>query len=121
MENEENEVSPEEMADIFNEMLDAGYITVVGMTDNGEPLYKFSEEVLAMEEFYEIHEAIVNDILFSIWNKGFIEMFPLNEDGDWRIELNDKSGDMSLAKQELAEDEFILFVQLYEDLRKSEV
>ena len=116
MEFERDDISPEEVSEILDAMIEAGYIVVVGISKDGDPLYKFSEELLAMEEFAEVHEAITNDILFSIWNKGFIEMNPLNEDGDWNVSLNDKSHDHELAKKELEEDEFILFLQIYVEL-----
>lgn len=113
---EDNEITPEELEEVFSHMIEAGLITVVGLSQDGEPLYKFSTELLNMPEFEEIHEAITNDILFSIWNKGFIEMNPLNEDGDWRIMLNDNSYDLDKAKAELEEDEYILFLQIYQEL-----
>lgn len=116
MEENEYEISPEEMVEMFDAMIEAGLITVVGLSEDGDPLYKFSPELLEMEEFQEIHEAITNDILFCIWNKGFVEMNPLNEDGDWSVSLNDKSHDHELAKKELDEDEYILFLQIYAEL-----
>lgn len=120
MENEDfEEVSQEEISEIFEVLLEQGYLILSGMSENGEPLYRFSQELLEMDEFQEVHEAILNDMLFAIWNKGFIEMYPENEDGDWHIDLCDKSQDMEAAKAELDEDEYILFVQIYDELSKN--
>ena len=116
MEEENYEITPEEMTEIFEELLASGYLLIAGISEEGEPLYKFSSELLQMEEFQKVHESIANDILFAIWNKGFIEMNPLNEDGDWNISLNEKSHNMSLAKEELDEDEYLLFCQVYAEL-----
>lgn len=112
-----DEPTPEEIAEIFDYMIGMGYITVVGLTAEGLPLYRFSPEVLAIPEFYEIHEQITNDILFNIWNKGFIEMNPVDEDGNWNISLNQNSEDHQKAKSELDESEYSLFIQIYQDLK----
>jgi hypothetical protein len=114
------EISQEEIAEMFRLFVDEGYLIVVGYTPDGNPLYRFSDELLTMPEFYEIHEQIVNDTLFGIWNKGFIEMNPINEEGDWNISLNENSLDHIKAKEELEEDEFVLFIQIFNDLSKKE-
>lgn len=113
----EEEFSKEEISDIIKHMVDEGLMEIVNYTEDGEPLYRFSEELLSMPEFLEIHESITNDILFNIWNKGFIEMNPVNEDGDWNVRLCEKSEDFVAARDELEEDEFILFVQIYAELK----
>lgn len=114
---EEGVPSPEEIAEMFDYLISEGYIEIIGETVNGEPLYKFSKELMEIPEFYDIHESITNDILFSIWNKGFIEMNPVNEDGDWNVRLNDKSHDLELAMAELDDDEFVLFLQVFQELK----
>lgn len=110
------EPSAEDIAEIFDYMIEMGYMQVVGLTEEGVPLYRFSAELLSMPEFYAIHEQITNDILFSIWNKGFIEMNPVDDDGNWNISLNEKSHERELAKQELDESEYSMFVQIYDEL-----
>jgi len=110
------EPTPEDIAEIFDYMIEMGYMKVVGLTDKGVPLYKFSEELLAMPEFYAIHEQITNDILFNIWNKGYIEMNPVDEDGNWNISLNEKSHDRDSAYLDLDESEYSLFLQIYQEL-----
>lgn len=117
---DEEEVRPEDVAEMLNYLLEVGLMEIVGETEDGEPLYKFSDELLAMPEFMEVHEAITNEILFNLWNKGFIEMNPVNEDGDWNVRLCAKSEDFVAAKDELEEDEFLLFVQLYAELKSSQ-
>lgn len=116
----EDEFNPEDIAEMLDYLLQVGLMEIVGETPDGEPLYKFSDELLAMPEFMDVHEAITNDILFNIWNKGFIEMNPVNEDGDWNIRLCEKSEDFTAAKNELEEDEFLLFIQLYQDLKSEQ-
>lgn len=110
------EPTPEDIADIFDYMIEMGYMKVVGLTEDGVPLYKFSAELLAMPEFYAIHEQITNDILFNIWNKGYIEMNPVDEDGNWNISLNEKSHDKDSAYLDLDESEYALFCQIYQEL-----
>jgi len=117
MEEFDEEITPEDITEILRAMLEEGYLTIVGISEDGEPLYKFSQELMDMPEFIEIHESITNDILFSIWNKGFIEMNPVNEEGDWNIDLNEKSMNHELAREELEEDEFILFIQVFNELQ----
>ena len=117
MEEFDEEITPEDITEILRAMLEEGYLTIVGVSEDGEPLYKFSQELMDMPEFIEIHESITNDILFSIWNKGFIEMNPVNEEGDWNIDLNEKSMNHELAREELEEDEFILFIQVFNELQ----
>lgn len=115
----EEQVSEEDILDMIDYLVATGLIKQVGTASDGTPLYKFSEEILQMPEFEEIHESITNDILFSIWQKGFIEMYPLNEEGDWKIELCDKSYQQDLASSELSEDEYILFLQVFDELSAS--
>ena len=113
----EEEFSAEDISYIINSLVEEGLMEIVSYTDDGEPLYKFSAELLSMPEFYEVHEAITNEILFNIWNKGFIEMNPISDDGDWNVRLCEKSEDFVAARDELEEDEFLLFVQLYAELK----
>lgn len=113
----DDEVRPEDIVEMIDYLLEMGLMEEVGQTEQGEPLYKFSDELMGMPEFMDVHEAITNDIIFNLWNKGFIEMNPLNEDGDWNIRLCEKSEDFTAAKNELEADEFILFVQIYHDLK----
>lgn len=108
---------PDEIKEIIEELVESGLMEIAGYAEDGSPLYKFSPELLSMPEFQEVHEAITNEILFSIWNKGFIEMNPVNEDGDWNIRLCDKSEDFVAARDELEEDEFLLFIQIYAELK----
>lgn len=116
----EDDIRPEDIMEMLERLIEIGLIQIVGYADDGEPLYRFTEELLAMDGFDAVNESITNDILFSLWNKGFIEMNPINEDGDWDIRLCDKSEDFNLAKKELDEDEFLLFVQIYQELKNEE-
>ena len=116
-ENNREEPTPEEIAEMFEYLISEGYIEVIGETVSGEPLYKFSKELMEIPEFMEVHQAITNDLLFNIWNKGFIEMNPMNEDGDWNVRLNAKSQRIDLAMEELDEDEFVLFLQVFQELK----
>lgn len=116
----EDDIRPEDIAEMLEHLIELGLIQIVGYATDGEPLYKFSEELMSMPEFMDVQESITNDILFSLWNKGFIEMNPVNEDGDWNVRLCEKSEDFNAAKDELDEDEFILFVQIYQDLKNEE-
>ena len=116
-ENNREEPTPEEIAEMFEYLISEGYIEVIGETVSGEPLYKFSRELMEIPEFMEVHQAITNDLLFNIWNKGFIEMNPMNEDGDWNVRLNEKSQRIDLAMEELDEDEFVLFLQVFQELK----
>ena len=116
----DEEITPEDIAEVLDHLIEMGLIQIIGYANDGQPLYKFSEELLNMPEFYETQEAITNEILFNIWNKGFIEMNPLNEDGDWDIRLCEKSEDFVSAKNELEEDEFLLFIQIYQDLKREQ-
>lgn len=111
------EPSPEEIAEMFDYLLSEGYIEIIGETVNGEPLYKFSKEMMDLPEFQDIHQSITNDILFRVWNKGFIEMNPVNDNGDWNVRLNDKSHRLDLAMEELDDDEFVLFLQVFQELK----
>ena len=106
----------EMIGEMFDKFVEMGLIEIVGLANDGTPLFKFSEEFLEDPEMMEIHQAITNDILSKIWIKGYIEMYPLNEDGDWKIELCEKSFDFEGAKKDLEEDEFILFTQIYDEL-----
>lgn len=115
---DEFDVSEEDIAEVFSYLLEAGLMQEVAQTEDGQPLYKFSQELMDMPEFQEVHESITNEILFNIWNKGFIEMNPLNEDGDWNIALCAQSHDMDTAKEKLEEDEFLLFMQIYDELKE---
>lgn len=117
---DEDDIRPEDVAEMLDYLISVGLIQIVSYAEDGEPLYKFTEELMAMPEFMEVHESITNDILFSLWNKGFIEMNPINEDGDWNVRLSDKSEDFNAAKNELDEDEFLLFVQIYQDLKNEQ-
>lgn len=117
----EDDITPEEVAEMFEQLIELGYISIIGYDSNDEPLYKFSPEMMDIPEFYEVHEAITNDILFRVWNKGFIEMNPLNEEGDWNVRLNDKSHSHDLAYEELDEDEYVLFIQIFDELKNTEV
>lgn len=114
---DEDDIRPEDIVEMLDHLIQIGLIQVVGYASDGEPLYKFTDELLAMDGFNEVHEAITNDILFNLWNKGFIEMNPVNADGDWDVRLCEKSEDFNAAKNELSEDEFLLFVQVYQELK----
>mgnify|MGYP000134323833 CR=1 FL=1 len=113
----DDDIRPEDIAEMLDYLISVGLIQIVGTADDGEPLYKFSDELLSMPEFMDVQQSITNDILFNLWNKGFIEMNPMNEDGDWNVRLCEKSEDFNAAKNELDEDEFLLFVQIYQDLK----
>jgi hypothetical protein len=45
-------------------------------------------------------------------------MNPLNEDGDWNVALCQQSHNMDAAKEQLEEDEFLLFIQIYDELKE---
>jgi hypothetical protein len=113
---EDENISEEDISRVIDYLLENGLMEEIAQSEDGTPLYRFSEELLDMPEFAEIHEALTNDMLFNIWQKGYIEMYPINEEGDWKIELCEKSYDMVSANQELEEDEMILFLQVFAEL-----
>jgi hypothetical protein len=118
---DDEEITPEDIAEMFEFLLESKLMEIVGYSQDGEPLYRFTEDLMAIPEFIEVHEAVTNEILFSIWNKGFIEMNPVNEDGDWNVRLNTKSFDHDAAYNELEEDEFVLFSQIFHELKDIDV
>jgi hypothetical protein len=118
---DDEQVTPEEIAEMFEFLLENKLMEIIGFSEDGEPLYRFTEDLMAIPEFMDVHEAVTNEILFSIWNKGFIEMNPVNEDGDWNIRLNNKSFDHDAAYNELEEDEYVLFSQLFHELKDIDV
>jgi hypothetical protein len=85
-------MNPEDFEDIFEQyeevmeyMLENSYIEEIGIDEDGEPIYKMSPEMMKdFPDIFNAHMEVTNELLFSVWQKGYVEM-TMTEDGEWLI------------------------------------
>lgn len=77
--------SSDEYDDIMGYMLENDYISICGIDEDGEPVYKMTKNLISdFPEIFEAHMEVTNELVFSVWQKGYIEM-TMTEDGEWVI------------------------------------
>lgn len=98
--------------DIVQQMMDAGYLEVVGQNKLGEDLYRFTKK------FYREHEELAkmlkqaeSDIMSSLWFKGFIDI-RMDDKSNSFIYLTEKSDDW-YDSDELTIDEKSMMYLIY--------
>jgi hypothetical protein len=79
------EIEDEDVHEVFMFMLQNGYMEVIGMDYNGEPLYRMTQKMIRdFPDLFDAHLSVTNEVIFSLWQKGLLEM-NMNNEGDWVV------------------------------------
>mgnify|MGYP006953505076 FL=1 len=55
------------------------------MDYNGEPLYRMTQKMIRdFPGLFDAHLSVTNEVIFSLWQKGLLEM-NMNNEGDWVV------------------------------------
>lgn len=99
--------------EFFLDLLENGYIEMVMFDERtGEPVYKMTKKMI--EEFPEVfqeHMSFTNELVFSVWQKGFLEVTML-DDGSWNILPNEKTKVFRDYEDELTNEEWTLMAEI---------
>jgi hypothetical protein len=80
-----DDFSIEEYDEMMDYMIKHNYIQSVGIDEDGEPIYKMTQDLIEdYPDIFEAHMEFTNELLFSVWQKGYVEM-TMTEDGEWLI------------------------------------
>jgi hypothetical protein len=80
-----DDFSSEEYEEMMDYMIKNNYIQSVGIDEDGEPIYKMTQDLIEdYPDIFEAHMEFTNELLFSVWQKGYVEM-TMTEDGEWII------------------------------------
>lgn len=103
----------EQYEEVMEYMLENNYIEQVGVDEDGEPIYRMSPQMIQdFPDIFDAHMQVTNEILFSVWQKGYVEM-TMTPDGEWLVvpteetykfdELDDLSKEERLLLWEITE------------------
>ena len=105
-------ITPEEMDDLFDYLLDNGYIQVATIDHNGDTVYRMTPKMMIdFPEIFEDHMQFTNELVFSVWQKGFIEM-TIDEEKGWNIIPCEKTPLYENYLDELTEEERMLMWEI---------
>jgi hypothetical protein len=64
------------MKEYIDYLIEEGGITLEGITDDGEPIYRHNMEILEViaPEYAKIHMREIEDALLSLYEKGLVEI-----------------------------------------------
>lgn len=75
----------EQYEEIMEYMLENKYVEQVGIDEDGDPIYKMSPKMLKdFPDIFNAHMEVTNELLFSVWQKGYLEM-SIDEKGEWIV------------------------------------
>lgn len=105
--------SSDEYEYLMEYMIENNYVSICGLDEDGEPIYKMTKDLIEdYPEIFEAHMEVTNELVFSVWQKGYLEM-TMTEDGEWLIiptdvtlnyeEIEDLTKDEKLLLWEISE------------------
>ena len=119
--NEDYEFYQEEADGIFEFMLENGYIEIVTVDKAGDFVYKMTPRMIKdFPEIFEEHMEITNELVFSAWQKGFLEM-TMDENANWTIIPSEKTSKYKEYEDDLTNEEYLLLWEINQMIDKGEV
>jgi len=105
--------------ELIAQLLEQGAIEIVGFDSRTEQVtYRITEKCLEiMPELFEEHFAFINELAFSLWNKGYIEM-KFDEEGRPAVMLKDIDYKKDVFPN-LNEDETFFIENMIDESRES--
>ena len=118
---EEYEINEGDMDSMFEFMLENGYIEIVTVDKTGEFVYKMTPRMINdFPEIFEEHMELTNELVFSAWQKGFLEM-TMDDSANWTIIPSEKTAKYKEYEDELTNEEYLLLWEINEMMKKGEV
>lgn len=82
---DDDDISEDDIQEIFIFMLQNGYMEQVGIDSTGEPVYRMTTKMVRdFPDLFDAHLAATNEVIFSLWQKGMLEM-NMNSEGEWIV------------------------------------
>lgn len=117
----DDDSSPEEMQEVFEFLLSNGYIEVATIDQYGELVYKMTPRMIQdFPEIFEEHMEFTNNLVFSVWQKGLIEM-SLDEEKGWNIIPSEKTPNYEDYADDLTDEEMLLMWEINQMIDRDEV
>lgn len=107
--------------EIIEHMIMEGYIEIAGFDKDGGLVYRMTKKMI--EDFPEVveeHMAFTNEIVFSVWQKGFLEV-TMTEDGAWTILENEKTKRFMEYEDQLTKEEWLLMLEVNSMINKKQI
>lgn len=114
---DEYDIPDEDIHEIFVFMLQNGYMEEVGIDSTGEPVYRMTTKMIRdFPDLFDAHLSATNEVIFSLWQKGMLEM-NMNLEGEWVVvptysTFNYMDMDVDLDQEELLMLEEIARIEL---------
>lgn len=111
------DISEDDIQEIFIFMLQNGYMEEIGIDSTGEPVYRMTPKMVRdFPDLFDAHLAATNEVIFSLWQKGMLEM-NMGSDGEWIVvptysTFNYMEMDVDLDQEELLMLEEIARIEL---------
>lgn len=111
------DISEDDIQEIFIFMLQNGYMEEIGIDSTGEPVYRMTPKMVRdFPDLFDAHLAATNEVIFSLWQKGMLEM-NMGSDGEWIVvptysTFNYMEMDVELDQEELLMLEEIARIEL---------
>jgi hypothetical protein len=98
--------------EIFEFLLEYGYIQVATVDKHGELVYKMTPKMIEdFPEVFEEHMELTNNLVFSVWQKGLIEM-SLDEEKGWNILPTEVTRKYEDFEDDLTDEEMLLMWEI---------
>lgn len=66
---------------MFEQLLKTGSLVIIGLDDNGEPVYQVTEKCKELyPDFYNLHQMSVNQTTFDLWSLGVVDVQFFDDD-----------------------------------------
>lgn len=109
---EYEEISYEEIEDMFGYLLENGYIETVMLDKYGDPVYKMTPKMIRdFPQAFEEHMQFTNNLVFSVWQKGLLEM-TMDEEKGWTIIPNQATKNYEDFEDILTDEEMLLLWEI---------
>ena len=97
-------------------LLENGYLEDAGIGAHGKQMYKMTKKLIEdFPDVFDAHAEFTNELLFSLWQKGFVEM-SMDDSGEWTIVPNDRTYAYNQYHEELTEEECVLLEEILDIL-----
>lgn len=107
--------------EMFEFMLENGYIEEVNIDSYNEVVYKMTHKMINdFPEIFKEQTHLTNELVFSVWQKGFIEM-TMGDDMQWTIIVCDKTEKYEMFLDELTDDESLLMWEINQMIKEKGV
>lgn len=107
-----DDISYEEMENMFEFLLENDYIEMVTLDKYGDPVYRMTKKMIHdYPQAFEEHLEFTNNLVFSVWQKGLVEM-TMDEEKGWTILPNQNTPNYEDFEEFLTDEEMLLMWEI---------